>query len=138
MDKNQKTSLKYERLLRDSRAEDLSDIAKLGFIYKSGRDFRGRTIVVIVARHLPAQQVSERSERALMKTRKRRSRTNKICKCATFSLGAASLGADRHESGLALHHPGNGLHRRTRVLNRIRAQHDELQEPAGTELDARR
>jgi len=53
MNKSQKTSLKYERLLRDSRAEDLSDVAKLGFIYKSGRDINGRSLLVIVARHLP-------------------------------------------------------------------------------------
>jgi len=44
-------------MLRDSRAEDLSDIAKLGFIYKSGRDINGSTIIVIVARHLPAKAI---------------------------------------------------------------------------------
>ena len=57
MTAEQRSALRYERLLRDSRAEDLSDIAALGFIYKSGRDINGRTIVVIVARHLPAQAV---------------------------------------------------------------------------------
>lgn len=57
MNKEQKNNLKYERLLRDSRAEDLSDIAKLGFIYKSGRDLGGRMVVVIVARRLPAVSI---------------------------------------------------------------------------------
>jgi hypothetical protein len=57
MNKNEKVNLKYERLLRDSREEDLSDIAKLGFIYKSGRDVNGRVIVVIVARHLPVNAI---------------------------------------------------------------------------------
>ena len=58
MNKDQKSNLKYERLLRDSRAEDLSDIAKLGFIYKSGRDVDGRIVIVIVARHLPAKKIN--------------------------------------------------------------------------------
>ncbi|GMI30816.1 hypothetical protein TeGR_g3626, partial [Tetraparma gracilis] len=57
MNRAAKTNLKYERLLRDSRAADLSDIAKLGFIYKSGRDINGRIVVVIVARHLPAKAI---------------------------------------------------------------------------------
>jgi hypothetical protein len=50
-------SLRYERLLRDSRAADLSDIAKLGFIYTSGRAINGRIVVVIVSRHLPAKAI---------------------------------------------------------------------------------
>ena len=57
MNKAEKTNLKYERLLRDSRSEDLSDIARLGFIYKSGRDINGRVVIVIVARHLPAKAI---------------------------------------------------------------------------------
>ena len=57
MNKSERGNLRYERMLRDSRLEDLSDIAKLGFIYKSGRDINGRTIIVIVARHLPAKAI---------------------------------------------------------------------------------
>ena len=50
MSKGDRSSLRYERMLRDSRLEDLSDIAKLGFIYKSGRDINGGTVIVIVSR----------------------------------------------------------------------------------------
>jgi hypothetical protein len=57
MSRGERSNLRYERMLRDSRAEDLSDVAKLGFIYKSGRDINGSTIIVIVARHLPAKKV---------------------------------------------------------------------------------
>lgn len=44
----------YMRYLRRSKEEDLSDLAKLNFIYQSGVDSSGRAIVVFVASQLPA------------------------------------------------------------------------------------
>jgi hypothetical protein len=58
MTKSDLQNLRYERLLRDSRAADLSDIAKLGFIYKSPRGRNGRTVIVILGRNLITSESS--------------------------------------------------------------------------------
>jgi len=43
------------RYLRRSKEEDLSDLAKLNFIYQSGVDSSGRAVVVFVASQLPVK-----------------------------------------------------------------------------------
>ncbi|XP_022082021.1 protein GDAP2 homolog [Acanthaster planci] len=48
---------RYERFLRRSRMEDLSDIAAHRCIYQTGVDIYGRPIVVFVARNFPATVV---------------------------------------------------------------------------------
>jgi hypothetical protein len=47
----------YQRYLRRAMAEDLSDIAALNFVYRSGADATGRPIIAIVPSHLPAKAV---------------------------------------------------------------------------------
>lgn len=45
---------RYNAYLRQSREEDLSDLAALNFVYQSGCDGEGRPIICLVASHLPA------------------------------------------------------------------------------------
>eukprot|EP00753_Platysulcus_tardus_P010995 PLAT3188.3.p1 GENE.PLAT3188.3~~PLAT3188.3.p1 ORF type:complete len:282 (-),score=127.89 PLAT3188.3:112-831(-) len=54
----------YDDYLQRARKEDLSDIKRLGLLYKSGLDALGRPIVVFVAKHLSTGDVS--LERALL------------------------------------------------------------------------
>jgi len=54
----------YARYLKNSRKEDLSDIAQLNILYQSGIDQLGRPIVVVVGHHIPAAKVD--MERVLM------------------------------------------------------------------------
>jgi hypothetical protein len=53
----ERSQLQYATKLRKARAEDLSDIAALNLIYKSGTDNMGRAVIMFVASHLPAKQV---------------------------------------------------------------------------------
>jgi len=52
---------RYHQILRQARHENLSDIAALRFIYQSGFSKNGETVVVYVARNLPASpQLAEK------------------------------------------------------------------------------
>jgi len=55
----------YSRYLRRAKEEDLSDMAKLNFIYQSGVDSQGRAIIVFIASHMPAQP-AENLDRILL------------------------------------------------------------------------
>lgn len=54
--------VEYYAKLRDelARTRDLSDIARLGYVYRAGPDAMGRDIVVIVAARLPVRTVNLR------------------------------------------------------------------------------
>jgi O-acetyl-ADP-ribose deacetylase (regulator of RNase III) len=54
--------VEYYTKLRDelARTRDLSDIARLGYVYRAGPDAMGRDIVVIVAARLPVRTVNLR------------------------------------------------------------------------------
>lgn len=55
---------RYERLLKRSRVEDLTDIAALKCIYRTGVDRFGRPVLILVGKHFPANTIN--MERALL------------------------------------------------------------------------
>ncbi|WAR07785.1 GDAP2-like protein [Mya arenaria] len=55
---------RYERLLKRARTEDLTDIASLRCLYRTGQDRFGRPVIVFVGRNFPASTVD--LEKALL------------------------------------------------------------------------
>lgn len=49
---------RYERLLKRSRVEDLTDIAALKCIYRTGVDRFGRPVLILVGKHFPANTIN--------------------------------------------------------------------------------
>lgn len=46
--------LRYEELLKESAAEDLTEISGIGFLYQSGFDRLGRPIIILCGKWFPA------------------------------------------------------------------------------------
>ncbi|KAK3096670.1 hypothetical protein FSP39_002249 [Pinctada imbricata] len=55
---------RYERLLKRSKTEDLTDIAALRCLYRTGVDRFGRPVVIFVGKHFPSKSID--LERALL------------------------------------------------------------------------
>lgn len=58
------SNIRYERLLRRARTEDLSEVSGIGCLYQSGVDRLGRPVVVFCGKWFPAHNID--LEKALL------------------------------------------------------------------------
>lgn len=50
--------LRYERLLRRAKTEDLTEVSGIGCLYQSGIDRLGRPVVVFVGKWFPFNKIN--------------------------------------------------------------------------------
>lgn len=48
---------RYERFLKQSKSEDLTEISALRCLYRTGVDKHGRPVIVLIGKHFPANEV---------------------------------------------------------------------------------